>query len=231
VEKPFCLTHEELAEIEAVYAQAASHGNSPVLMVGFNRRFSPLTGMICEKLGKGPMAMMYRVNAGTIPHDSWVQDMEIGGGRVIGEACHFVDLLSFINGSPVVSVYAAAMRDAQDLGDTLTVSMQYANGSLGSIQYFANGSRSVPKEYLEIHCHGLTAILRDFKELDIHGDRKRFRKKLLSQDKGQKAEVGKFLESIIRGEPSPIPAEEIFTTTRVTFKIVESIRTGKAIAV
>lgn len=139
-----------------------------------------------EKITSGPMSMIYRINAGAIPGDSWIQDREIGGGRILGEVCHFVDYLTFINGSVPVSVYAAVISDAQVHNNTLTVSLQYENGSIGSIQYFANGSKSLAKEYVEIYSYGVTAILNDFRELKIYGKGRPYKKKLMSQDKGQK---------------------------------------------
>lgn len=202
---------------------------SPLLMVGYNRRFSPLTQIIKEKIASGPMSMLYRVNAGNIPSDSWVQDMEIGGGRILGEVCHFVDYLTFINESLPVSVFATAMNDANNHNDTLTVSLKYQNGSVGSIQYFANGSKSLAKEYVEIYSHGVTAILNDFRELKIYGKGRPYKKKLMSQDKGQKNEVKSFLNCILKGGHPPISMEEIFSASEATFKVIESIKTGKVV--
>ena len=180
-----------------------------------------------EKITTGPMSMIYRINAGNIPADSWIQDMEIGGGRILGEVCHFVDYLTYINGSLPVSVFAAALDDANNYNDTLTVSLKYQNGSVGSIQYFANGSKSLAKEYVEIYSHGVTAI----RELKIYGKGRPYRKKLMSQDKGQKNEVRGFINSILKGATPIIPLNEIINTTDVTFKIIESIKTGKVVRV
>jgi predicted dehydrogenase len=201
----------------------------PLLMVGYNRRFSPLTQIIKEKIASGPMSMIYRINAGTIPADSWIQDMEIGGGRILGEVCHFIDYLTFINGSLPVFVFAAALDDANNHNDTLTVSLKYQNGSVGSVQYFANGSKSLPKEYVEVYSHGVTAILNDFRELKIYGKGRPYKKRLMSQDKGQKNEVKSFINSILKGATPIIPLNEIINTTDVTFKIIESIKTGKVV--
>ena len=206
-----------------------SLSTSPLLMVGYNRRFSPLTQIIKEKIGAGPMSMIYRINAGVIPSDSWIQDMEIGGGRILGEVCHFVDYLTYINGSLPVSVYAVTMNDHQGKNDTLTVSLKYENGSIGSIQYLANGSKSLPKEYVEIHSHGVTAILNDFRELKVYEKGRPYKKKLMSQEKGQKTEIKSFIDSILKGGPPIIALNEIINTTAVTFKIIESIKIGRAI--
>lgn len=205
--------------------------SAPILMVGYNRRFSPLAKRIKQDLGGGPMAMTYRINAGNIPPDSWIQDMETGGGRIIGEVCHFVDFLTFMNGSLPVSVSAVSMQDPNQLQDTVQVSLSYANGSIGAISYFANGDKGLPKERVEIYTNGCTAILDDFKDATIHSGGKRRKKKLMVQDKGQKEEVKTFVASILKGESEPIPLEEIINTSIVTFKVLESLQTGQAVAV
>ena len=146
----------------------------------------------------------------------------------MGEVCHFVDYLTYINGSLPVSVFAAALDDANNHNDTLTVSLKYQNGSIGSIQYFANGSKSLAKEYVEIYSYGVTAILNDFRELKIYGKGRPYRKKLLSQDKGQKNEVRLFVDAVKSGGESPIPLAEIFSASEVCFGILEAIRTGQS---
>jgi predicted dehydrogenase len=200
-------------------------------MVGFNRRFSPLAELLKEKIGHGPMSMLYRINAGQIPSDSWIQDMEIGGGRIIGEVCHFIDFLTFINGSLPDNVYASAIPDPAGMEDTINVSLNFKNGSIGTISYFSNGPKSLFKEYIEVYRAGVTAILKDFKELEIYGGGKTFKKGLISQDKGQKIMVKAFLDSVKNGKPSPIPFEEIYAVTLTTFKVIESIRTKQAIKI
>ena len=215
--------------IQQINESRITSNGSPLLMVGYNRRFSLLTKIMKEKITIGPMSMIYRINAGAIPGDSWIQDKEIGGGRILGEVCHFVDYLTYINGSLPVSVFAAALDDANNYNDTLTVSLKYQNGSVGSIQYFANGSKSLAKEYVEIYSYGVTAILNDFRELKIYGKGRPYKKKLMSQDKGQKNEVRGFIDSILKGAAPIIPLNEIINTTDVTFKIIESIKTGKVV--
>jgi polar amino acid transport system substrate-binding protein len=198
-------------------------------MVGYNRRFSPLSTALKEKLGVAPLSMVYRVNAGAIPADSWIQDIEVGGGRILGEVCHFVDYLAFLCGSNPAWVHAYAMDDPQGLQDTLTVSIRYRNGSVGSINYFANGSKLLPKEYVEVHGHGVSAVLQDFKELTVYGKGKPSKKKLLVQDKGQKNEVRLFLEAVRNHTAPPIPVEDLFCTSKACFAILESLRTGSPI--
>ncbi len=199
-------------------------------MVGFNRRFAPLIQKIKENFKTFPIAINYRINAGFIPKDHWIQDSEIGGGRIIGEVCHFVDLCSYLVSSKPITVSAFVLDSQQQLNDTLVVTLKYENGSVATISYFSNGSKVLPKEYLEVYGHGVTAILNDFKELKIYGKKKK-RIKSQTQDKGHQQEVYQFLDAIKLGKPSPIPFEEIYLSSLVPFKIIESIRTGQTIAV
>jgi predicted dehydrogenase len=198
-------------------------------MVGFNRRFSPLTVLLKEKIGGGPMAMIYRVNAGRIPKDSWIQDRERGGGRIIGEVCHFVDYLTFLSGSLPCGVFASALPDPAGCEDTVTINLQFQNGSIGTIAYFTNGSKGLFKEYVEVHQTGVTAVITDFKELSVYGDGRPFRKKLFSQDKGQKDMVRAFVEVVGAGGAAPIPFEDIYAVTLTTFKIMESLQKRQAV--
>jgi polar amino acid transport system substrate-binding protein len=229
VEKPLCLKTQELDYIRKCYELSAK--SNQLLMVGYNRRFSPLIQKIKNELGEGPMAMTYRVNAGAIPKESWIQDPEFGGGRIIGEVCHFVDTLTFLSGSLPVSVYANAMADPGNLNDTLNVTLTYQNGSIGTLSYFANGDKRFPKERIEVFSHGTVAIVDDFKELTIYAKGKKNRKKLFSQDKGQKKEVKQFVNAILNGTAELISFKEIYNTSLVTFKIIESIRTGESIKI
>ena len=227
VEKPLCLREDELEEIQSFFnPQPATRNPQPIFLVGYNRRFSPFARAVKEALGDGPMAIHCRVNAGAIPPDSWIQDPETGGGRILGEVCHFVDLLAFLCGSRPTAVHAAAMADPQHLNDTLCATITYADGSVGTIGYFANGDKSLAKERVEVFAHGATAVIDDFRVLTIHSGGKKKEKKLVSQDKGQTAEVRAFLDAVRQGGPWPIPAEDLFDTSRVTFQILESLRTG-----
>lgn len=231
VEKPLCLTIQELEEIAELFALRAKSQELRAMLVGFNRRFSPLTEILKEKLGSGPMAMIYRVNAGAIPASSWIQDKEIGGGRIIGEVCHFVDYLTFMNGSLPEDVFAVAVPDPDGLEDSLNISLRFKNGSIGTISYLSSGSKSLSKEYIEVYKEGMTGVLKDFKELEIYGSGKPFTKKLSSQNKGQKKMLNLFIDAIKTGNPSPISFEEIYTVTLTTFKIIESLRSKRAIAI
>ena len=228
VEKPLCLTLVDLNEM--IHSQSAMFSPQPampLLMVGYNRRFSPLAVRIKEHFGDGPMAMIYRVNAGAIPPDSWIQDPEVGGGRIIGEVCHFVDFLTFMNGSLPVSVYGTVMDDPRNLNDVLNVSLKYENGSIGTISYFANGYKNFSKERIEIYANGCTAILDDFRELTMYPRGRKKSKKLMSQDKGQRVEVSAFIDAVLHGKEAPISFDEIHSASLVTFRILESLRTGQ----
>lgn len=211
VEKPLCMTDAELEEIAAAYRA----GNAR-LMVGFNRRFAPLLQKIKQALPDGvPVAVNYRINAGAIPADSWIQDRDVGGGRIIGEVCHFIDLAMFLAGSPIQRASGNIMKTATGLNDTLTVSLAFSNGSVGSVSYFANGSKTLPKEYLEVFCAGQTWILDDFKRLYTYGRSKK-KESIGAQDKGHAKEVELFLNAIRDGKPAPIPFEDIYQVTKVT---------------
>lgn len=230
VEKPLCLTEPELNEIKDMYLTLnTSHLKLPLLMVGYNRRFSPFAQEARKVLGPGPLAMIYRINAGAIPKDSWIQDMDFGGGRIIGEVCHFVDFLTFLNGSLPLRVHAASLQSTGALPDTLNVSLTYENGSIGTVAYLANGDKALAKERVEIYGHECTAVIDDFKSLIIYSGGKKREKKLIAQDKGQKEEVRAFIDAVLKGQGPPIPFEEIYSASRVTFAIVESIRSGQAI--
>ncbi len=226
VEKPLALSEEELSEIQKEYARQ-KHVR---LMVGFNRRFAPHIQKMMRVLGKDSLkAINYRINVGHIPADHWTQDPEIGGGRIIGEVCHFVDLCMFIAGSKPVKISAFNLESKQNLMDTLNVNILFANGSVATISYFANGSKALEKEYLEVHGNGISAVIRDFRELEIHTSRKKSERG--TQDKGHRREVNMFLEAVEKGEPAPIPVEEIFLSSLLPFKILESIRTSSTIAI
>ena len=221
VEKPLCLLESELEEI----IEAQSKTNKAV-MVGFNRRFSPLTQKLKKTIGNNPMTMLYRINAGSIPCDNWIQDLEIGGGRVLGEVCHFIDYLTYLNGSLPIKVSASALPDANQLNDTLNILIQFENGSSGIVGYYANGSKSMTKEYIEVFSAGLSVTLNDFKELKIYSKGKTRKTKIFNQNKGQKEMVEAFVNGILKDGLAPIAFEEIVAVTKASFKVLESIKRG-----
>ena len=227
VEKPLALALDEFNEIQSFYTSISSP-LSPKIMVGFNRRFCPHIQKIKTLFSENqPKAINYRINAGIIPSDHWVQDPEIGGGRIIGELCHFIDLTMFLAGSKIDHLSANVLNTSEALLDTLVVNLAFENGSIASISYFSNGNKSLPKESLEIFEFGNVAIIDDFKQLTLYQGDKRSTANLKKQDKGHREEVKRFLASVRHGQPTPIPPDEIFHVTSATFKVIESIKCKK----
>jgi predicted dehydrogenase len=227
-EKPLTIKLEELEAIRDFYVGLEGAGTdgqdlTPMLMVGYNRRFAPLAVELKSSLGRGPMSMIYRVNAGAIPADHWVQDPEVGGGRIIGEACHFIDFMTFLCGSPPAMVYASALPDSQDLHDVVSIQIGFSNGSIGTVAYFANGAKSLDKEYVEVHQAGISGVLHDFRTLTIHGSGKPRRRKLFSQDKGRSQMIDAFLQSLKQGRAAPISFEELYAVALATFAAERSL--------
>ena len=231
VEKPICLTPAELDEIADKVKALSSRNAMPCLLVGYNRRFSPLTTALKARMGDGPMAMIYRVNAGAMPADQWMQIPEIGGGRIVGEACHFVDYLTYLNGSLPVEVHATVMEEPAQLGDNVNINLRFANGSIGTVSYLAVGSKSLPKEYVEVYKSGVTAVLHDFRQLSVYAAGRPWTKKLVAQDKGQPEMMRRFLAAVRDGKPSPIPFDELYAGMLATFRAVESYRVRQALTV
>ena len=227
VEKPFALTAAELEKIRETYL---SINDKPLVMVGYNRRFAPFTEKIIEILQpEQPKSINIRVNAGAVPANHWVHDPETGGGRIIGEACHFIDLAIFLAGSPVSSVSAAEVRSSQNLMDSFSATLKFKNGSAASINYFSNGIKDVSKEFVEVFCDGTVSVINDFRKMEFYG--KRSFKKRSAQDKGHKNELIAFTEAIKNGLPSPIAFEQLYHTSVVTFAVIESIQTGRTVEI
>jgi predicted dehydrogenase/threonine dehydrogenase-like Zn-dependent dehydrogenase len=227
VEKPLCLTAEELQQIQAAMAAAGAEASGqiqatgpPILMVGFNRRFAPQVQKIKELLAgtREPLALVMIVNAGMIPADHWTQDPAIGGGRIIGEVCHFVDLLRYVTGAPITAVNSGLLRK-DGPRDTLSVTFNFADGSLGTIHYFANGNKAFPKERLEIFGNGRVLQLDNFRRLRGFGWPGFKKMNLWRQDKGHAAEIEAFIAAVRNAGPSPIPFEETEEITRTTLDI------------
>jgi len=210
VEKPLCLTAEELSSIETV------HTGEQVLMVGFNRRFAPLLLELQQQLSRlqGPKAFVYNCNAGAIPVDHWTQDPSLGGGRLLGEACHFVDLLRHLAASPIEDLQLLSAADSKPCPDTFSLQLRFADGSIGTVHYFANGSKAFPKERLEVFAAGKVLRLDNYRKLQAWGLPGFRTRRRLSQDKGQVACCSAFLKAIEAGGPPPIPAAELFEVQR-----------------
>jgi len=221
VEKPLCLNPDELAEIETLVSQLSAQDSHPFLMVGFNRRFAPHVVRMKSLLDgvQEPKAMILTVNAGAIPADHWTQDPEVGGGRIVGEGCHFIDLLRFLAGSSIVAVTSAVAGppDESNLKDTVSISLTFADGSIGTIHYFANGNKKVTKERLEVFCGGRVLQMDNFRSLIGHGWSGFSKMKLWAQDKGHNAEMKALVEAVEKGAESPIPLDQILEVTKASF--------------
>lgn len=227
VEKPLCLTLQELDSIDSVYQERAATGNAPLLMVGFNRRFAPQVQKMKSLLDAVSEAKSFvmTVNAGAIPADHWVQDPEVGGGRIIGEACHFVDLLRFLSGHEIIGYSATYMGEQSGMpitSDKMSVTLSFADGSFGTVHYLANGNKSFPKERLEVFCAGRVLQLDNFRSLRGFGWPGFKKMDLRRQDKGQEACAIEFLAAIREGRPSPIPYTEIIESSRLSIEIAHS---------
>jgi predicted dehydrogenase/threonine dehydrogenase-like Zn-dependent dehydrogenase len=229
-EKPLALTLEELDSV--LRAAADSEG---ILAVGFNRRFSPLLQELREFVlrAPSPVASVYRVSAGRLPADHWTHDLEQGGGRLIGECCHFIDSLVFLTGSAVEDVHARGYGNPQlpvQARDNVAVTLGFANGSVGSILYAADGSGRVPKEHLEAFSGDRSAILNDYATLDLFGPDQQESRGGRKQDKGHRSEISAFLRGVEQGE-APVPLGEVANVSLATLAVVESLRTGQTIHV
>ena len=221
VEKPLCLTLDELAEIEGDLAKPGA----PILMVGFNRRFAPMVVKARALLAgvADPKAFVMTVNAGAIPADHWTQDPAIGGGRLVGEACHFIDLLRHLAGSPVLRMEVLGMQrpGGPPRTDIASVSLKFADGSIGVINYLANGHKAHPKERLEVFCAGRVLVLDNYRKLTGHGWPGFSGLSAFSQDKGQRACVAAFVEAVKSGGPAPIDPAEILEVSRLAIEAAE----------
>jgi predicted dehydrogenase/threonine dehydrogenase-like Zn-dependent dehydrogenase len=230
-EKPLALTDQELNEIEA----ALYSSSETLLTVGFNRRFAPLARQLKTFIQESqePLVAHYRINAGYIPLDHWTHDPQQGGGRIIGEGCHFIDFITFLVGAPPVTVSAQALPDAgRYREDNTLISLAFPDGSLGTIHYLANGDKAFPKERLEIFSGGRVAVLDDYRSLEMVVDGKRVTSRTrLRQDKGHSAEWQAFTNAILAGGPAPIPYDQIFGVMRATFAAVKALRSGGTVQI
>ena len=220
VEKPLALTQGEIDHIEA----AARAAPKQLLMVGFNRRFAPQIVKMRQLLAgaPGPKTLLMTVNAGAIPATHWTQDRTVGGGRLVGEGCHFVDLLRFLVEAPIESFQVARMEGAT--ADTASVTLRFADGSLGTILYLANGSKAFPKERLEVFAAGRVLQLDNFRRLAGFGWPGFTKMNLWQQDKGQAACTAAFVNALKAGGASPIALGELVEVSRISIQIEEALR-------
>jgi predicted dehydrogenase len=229
VEKPLCLSFEELTEIEQ--ARDRSGDVPPLVMVGFNRRFSEAARIVKDFFAdvSAPLTVSVRFNAGAIPSDHWVHDEVEGGGRIVGEACHAIDLATFLVGSPVVRVFAESVGSldaAVITDDQCFITLRHASGSLSNVAYLAGGDKAFPKERIELIGGGRIALIDDFRTVTTCHNGRIKRRKMNGQDKGHSAEIAAFANAVCTGGPPPIPWEEIRATTLASILAVRSLREG-----
>jgi predicted dehydrogenase/threonine dehydrogenase-like Zn-dependent dehydrogenase len=250
-EKPLAIAPGELDEVEQEIWGPGAPGHeanvegavegalpphfSPLLMVGFNRRFAPLARRMSAFLGgrSEPFVAHYRVNAGLIPLGHWVHDLVQGGGRIVGEGCHFIDFLSFLAGGAPVDVRAQGLPDGgRYCEDNAVLTFTFPDGSLGTVEYLANGAKAFPKERLEVFCGGRVAVLEDFRTLEtVHDGRRRVYRSPVRQDKGHRAAWEAFAAAIASAGPPPIPYDQLFGVTRATFAALEALHTGERVSI
>ena len=223
IEKPLALNKEELDKLIEVYKQSGK-----TLTVGFNRRFAPLAVKMKKALGNAntPMNIVATMNAGFIPSKVWVHDMEVGGGRIIGEACHFIDLITYLSGSQVKSVCMNALgTQPEENTDNASILLKYENGTNAVINYFANGSKAYSKERIEVYHQERTLVLDNWLKLKGYGF-KNFSSASSGQDKGHQNQFNRLIDSVKNGGESIIPISELVNTTLASFAAVESLKTG-----
>ena len=224
VEKPLAMNMEQLKEV--IHAKKSADKS---LMVGFNRRFAPISEELKKEFKNTgePLVVNIRVNAGFIPKDHWSQIPEIGGGRIVGEVCHFIDLMQYFTDADPIKVYAESINTSNEQitsADNMAVTVKFSDGSVGNLTYLANGDKSLPKENIEVFSGGKVGIIQDFRAGSLHKENKLT--KLKSSGKGHLEEVHSFLDNVKEGKSSPISFESICLTTLTTFKILDSLSTG-----
>jgi predicted dehydrogenase/threonine dehydrogenase-like Zn-dependent dehydrogenase len=232
VEKPLAIAEDSLSRV----GRTVRSLDAPRLMVGFNRRFAPLA-VRCQRLFAGrqyPLFVSYRVNAGTFPPDSWVFDPVHGGGRILGEVCHFIDTIAFLTDSLPERVYAEEIRYSLEPAhrrDSVTITLRMSDGSIGAIHYVADGDPGLAKEYFEVFGGQRAALLDNYRMLTVHAGNRRKRHRLMNQAKGHAEEVAAFLRAVRTGEPMPVPMETILGVSAAAFAVHRSLDTGAPVEV
>jgi predicted dehydrogenase len=230
VEKPLALSLSEIEAIDTAFQKVNDTRNDPLrLMIGFNRRFAPhvikMKSLLESK--REPKVVVITVNAGAIPIEHWAQDPEVGGGRIVGEGCHFIDLMRFLVGHTITGHQSMMMGDAAGVeirDDKVSISLSFTDGSFGTIHYLANGSKAFPKERIEVFCDDAVLQMDNYRVLTGFGWPSFKKMKLMKQDKGQTACAKAFVNSVKSGKPSPIPYEEVMESSRVSIEVAESLR-------
>jgi predicted dehydrogenase len=230
-EKPLAINSEQLDQMIA----ALQKEDQPLLMLGFNRRFAPLAIRLKAFVDKRhePLFAHFRVNANVLPPDHWLVDPKVGGGRIIGEGCHFIDFLTFLVGENPIEVITQGLPDNGKYSeDNVVMNFRFPDGSLGVVSYLANGDKSFPKEYLEVFSGGRVAVLHDWRKLElVEKGRRNVRRHHLRQDKGHHGAWKAFLDALQSDEAPPIPYEQLIGVTRASFAAVESLRNGESVSI
>ena len=237
VEKPLCINEEQLKEIIDVYSLLlTTYSSRPLLMVGFNRRFSSHATKVREYLKnrQDPLVINYRINAGFVPPDHWVHSEEEGGSRIIGEVCHFVDMMQYLTSSNPMRVYAERISGNNKTvlnSDNVVCALKFGDGSVGNIIYSASGDKSFSREQIEIFCEGKTIVIKDYKNTEFHYSGKRKTFKTFNQEMGYREELQHFID-VISGKSKPkLTTDEIFNSTLTVFKINESLNKSQPISI
>jgi polar amino acid transport system substrate-binding protein len=228
LEKPLCVTEAELGELSALYRSLGANGGGPLLTVGFNRRFSPLAERVrAGAAGLGPLEIVYRVNAGRLPAGHWLEAPE-EGGRIVGEACHFIDLAVFLTGALPIRVSAGGVRGAHEPG---VLVVQFADGSVLTLNYVTSGASRLPKERIEVAAGGKSWVIDDWRTCTSYAGTRIRRERSWATAKGHREELLRFAAAVRAGGPEPIPFEQLVATTRATFCAMESARSGAPVDV
>jgi len=232
-EKPLAITSKDLEEVFGILDKISGH--SQVLMVGFNRRFAPFSQRLKAFLGdrQEPLMANYRVNAGYLPASHWLHDLSQGGGRIIGEGCHFIDFLTFLVGDVPKSVAAFALPDEGHYQeDNVHLSFMFPDGSIGTVDYLANGDKAFPKERLEVFTAGQVAVLDDFRTLElVQNGKRQYHRARLRQDKGHRAEWQTFTDAVIHGGQPPIPYDQLYGVSMAAICALKALRTGDSVSI
>jgi predicted dehydrogenase/threonine dehydrogenase-like Zn-dependent dehydrogenase len=234
VEKPLCLSIDELRQIEEALQDAGDQ--APLIMVGFNRRFSPAARIVRDFFQNltEPMTVSFRFNAGAIPAEHWTQNEEVGGGRIIGEACHGIDLATYLCGSPPVRVFAESIGGPNApniVDDQCFITLRHANGSISNIAYLAGGDKAFPKERVEVFGGGRVAVIDDFRSVTTCASGRTRTQKLKGQDKGHAAEVAAFAQAVTAGAIAPIPWADLRAVSLASLLAAQSLREGLALEI
>ena len=218
VEKPLAINKQQIADIKSAIDRKNYNKN---LIVGFNRRYSPHIQQIKKLLQpqKQPKSFIYTINAGKIDKEHWTQKEEIGGGRIIGEACHFIDLLLFLSDSKIISIDAKKLDNGSGVNDCVSILIGFMDGSIGTINYFSNGPSNYPKERLEIFCDGSSLELQNFKSLKGYKWRGFRSMSTWKQDKGHESFVKSFISSVVKGTKAPIDLDDIFSVSEAAIEV------------